>query len=357
MESMSSYFLEKEYKGKPLTPNLHELIKKSYYFDNFYSAGTHTNHGVLATTCGLPSLLDKNVMKNVKTPVCQGIGTTLRQQGYNTMFFVSHEAQYDNMKAFLKENGFEHIYAQEDYPESEIKNAYGVSDAYLFSFAQKKLREASHQKRPFLASILTISNHPPYVYPKEFETRGEKVEENGAAYADDCIGRFMKESEKQEWFSNTIFVLLGDHGRLLGKQLYDLPLSLNHIPLIIYSPAFADAPQVFHQMGEQVDVFPTIMGIMNRSYINNTLGSDLMNEQQSMATFSTDNMVGCVSDSLFYIYSPKTKKEGLYKYRENSSVNILNQYKTIADSMRIYSASKLRVTDYLFKKNLTRISK
>ena len=35
-------------------------------------------------------------------------------------------------------------------------------------------------------------------------------------------------------------------------------------------------------MGSQIDVFPTLMGILNQDFINNTLGIDLMNEDRKI---------------------------------------------------------------------------
>lgn len=357
MESMSMDFLDIRRNGKSITPYLHELIGKSYFFDNFYSTGTHTNHGVLGTICGLPSLLDKNAMKNVQTPICQGIASTLRHSAYKTMFFLSHEAQYDNMQAFLKENDFEDVYSRENYPESEAVNVFGVPDQFLFNFAMPKITEAYKTKRPFLATVLTISNHPPFIIPKEFESVSDYPEEQIVAYADDAIRNFMTEASKQEWYSNTIFVFLGDHGKIIGKQTYEMPRSLNHIPLIIYSPAFKDAPKQFHQLGGQIDVFPTIMGLLDIPYLNNTFGVDIFKENRRFIPFSSDNMLGCVDDKFFYFYSFNTKQEHLYDYRNNSTVNVVKEYKNLADSMRIYSAAHLRVTEYMYMNKLTRITK
>lgn len=129
MESMSADLLET--KNGTLTPFLNELKNESYYFNNFYSAGNHTNHGIAATLFGLPSLFDKNMMKNVEIPLCEGIPYELDKRGYKTSFFVTHESQYDNMNAFLLENGIQRMYAQEDYPSSKVVNGFGVKDDYL----------------------------------------------------------------------------------------------------------------------------------------------------------------------------------------------------------------------------------
>ncbi|MBD8348711.1 LTA synthase family protein [Dysgonomonas sp. HGC4] len=354
MESMSAEFLSM--KEGSLTPYLNELIKESYYFENFYSAGTHTNQGVVATLFGLPSLFDKNIMKNVEIAKCQGIPRILSKRGYQTSFFVTHESQYDNMNAFLLENGIQRMYAQEDYPASKVVNGYGVQDDYLFEYAMKRIIEQSKQKTPFFTTILTISNHPPYIVPEKFKLVSKEPCEQIVAFADDAIRQFMSEAKKQDWYKNTIFVLLGDHGKLVGKTTYDMPLSYNHIPLIIHSALFDDAPKVFENLGGQIDITPTLLGLLDYSFDNNTLGIDIIKQKRPYIFFTSDDMMGCINSKHFYVYNPITKNEGLYDYKSKNIINERNSYISLADSMRNYSTSMLITTDYLLKNNLTRVN-
>lgn len=354
MESMSANLLKVNEKGKSITPFLNGLINKSYYFENFYSAGNHTNHGVLATLFGLPALFDRNIMKNVNIPLCEGLPNTLQKNGYRTMFFMSHESQYDNMNAFLLENGVSEIYAQENYPRSERVNSFGVSDQFLLQYAFNKITEEAKDGKPFQSTIMTISNHPPYIVPERFKSVSDDPKYQIVAYADDAIRQFMEKAEKEPWFKNTVFILLADHGKMVGSNSYELPLSYNHIPLIIYSKAFADAPRKFEQLGGQVDVFPTVMGLLNLSYENNTFGVDLFKSNRSYMFFSADNGLGCIDKQYFYAYNFKSKMQGLYKYKNTDPVNYYSQHQSKSDSMRISSASMLQTANYMIKKRLIR---
>lgn len=357
MESMSYDLLKIRENGKEITPYLNSLIEKSYFFENFYSAGTHTNHGILATLYGLPALFDRNMMKNVDIPLCEGLPYILQQQNYRTMFFMTHEAQYDNMNAFLLENGIEEIYSQENYPREKRRNSFGVADDYLFEYGLDKINEKSKDKKPFFATLLTVSNHPPYIVPDEFKTTSSDPQYQIVAFADNAIRQFMEKAEKEEWFANTVFVLLGDHGKIVGSQTYEMPLSYNHIPCIIYSPAFDNAPQRLHQLGGQVDVLPTLLGLLNHSYENNTFGVDLFKTNRPYMFFSSDDALGCISPQYFYTYNFKAKVEGLYKYAENSAENMVAAHRQEADSMRTYSAAMFQTASYMFKNKLTRTDK
>ena len=109
MESMSASFLRTFGQPDELTPTLDSLYRCSLAFTNCYSAGIHTNHGLTASLYSFPALMFRNLMKGTVTPHWEGIPTILRHEGYHNMFFMTHEAQYDNMKAFFSTNGYDDI--------------------------------------------------------------------------------------------------------------------------------------------------------------------------------------------------------------------------------------------------------
>lgn len=353
MESMSSEYLKMSYQGKPLTPYLHSLIDRSYYFENFYSAGIHTNNGVAATLYGFPPIFEQTMMPAIPD-YYKGLPMTLKKIGYKNYFFLSHDPSYDNMYAFLNENGFDHIYSELDYPSDKIVNNFGVQDDYLFSFSFDKLNEVAKQGRPFLATIMTITNHPPYVVPDAFQNAGSSDEEKILAFADNSLKDFMEKVEKQDWYNNTIFVILGDHGRILGKQRYDMALSYNHIPLILHSPLLQDSPKRIKDFGGQIDIFPTVMGLLQQPYINNSLGIDLLREKRPYAYFVSDNHLGCINDEFFYILNPDNKIEGLYDYRNSNTKNLMQENEDITRDMKEYAISMMITSNYLMQNKLTK---
>lgn len=353
LESMASEYLKREYDGQTLTPYIHSLIDKSYYFENFYSAGIHTNNGIASTLYGFPPIFERTMMP-VAADYYTGLPVTLKDAGYQTFFFLTHDPQYDNMYSSLSENGFDNIYSQYDYPSSKVVNNFGVQDDYLLEFGLDKLNDASKSGKPFFATFMTVSNHPPYVIPERFRVNGKSDEECILSFTDNSLKDFMEAASKEDWYKNTIFVLLGDHGRVQGKQLYEMPLTYNHIPLIIYSPEFEDMPKRLNQFGGQIDVFPTVMGLLNRPYENNSLGIDLFKEKRPYAYFVSDNTLGCIDDKYFYIYNPETKIDGLYDYRNENVNNLKPEHLAVADSMKNYAVSMMLTADYLVKNKLTR---
>jgi len=356
MESMSSYYLT---ETPELTPYLNELKDKAYYFKNFYSVASHTNQGIFASLYGIPAFFDKNIMDDRATsggftmPLCEGLPFNLNEKGYISSFFMTHDKSYNNMDAFLLKNGFSNksIYSKTDYPQDKIVSYWGVQDDYLLQYA---LNTFNKQEKPFFGTIMTMSNHPDYIVPEEFMTISKEPSERTVYFADHSIRLFMEEAAKQEWYNNTIFVFLGDHGKIVGRQPYTIPLSLNHIPLIIYSPLLEDIPRTFDKVSTQIDIYPTIMGILNMTYENNSLGIDLLKEDRAYAVFSTDDKLGCVNEKYLYCYNTTSKQEILYDYANKNTKNIADEHKAAFDSIRNYAAASVQVTNYLLNNNLTR---
>lgn len=129
-------------------------------------------------------------------------------------------------------------------------------------------------------------------------------------YADWALRQFFEEARKQPWFDNTIFVLEGDHGKLVGDAECELPESYNHIPLMIYSSRIQ--PEEKTAFGGQVDIQPTILGLLNIDYLQNNFGVDLLKEERPCMFYTADNMVVGRNDTLLYLYNYETQQELTY---------------------------------------------
>ena len=337
MESMSANLMSTFGNSQPLTPNLDSLYHHSLAFTNYFSAGIHTNHGITASLYSFPALMFRNLMKGTVTPHRKGIPTVLKDYGYHNIFFMSHEAQYDNMKAFLTTNGYDDIYSQETYPKDSVVNSFGVSDHFLFNFALKKINMQAQRRKPFLATILTISNHPPYIIPDFFKSKTNDDETRIVEYADWAIGDFIRKASKLSWYKHTIFVLMADHGKMIGNTSCILPPSYNHIPLIIFGPNVPK--QICNDLATQVDVMPTLLGLLNMSYSYNGFGVNLLKHKRQMVFYSADNQIIGRDANHCYIYQPKDKQSFFYNVQHNWNMkearnsNKFNQLKNYSFAM------------------------
>ncbi len=355
MESMSAGKMKRFGNQNNLTPFLDSIANQGYCFNNCYSAGIHTFNGIFSTLFSYPALLKQHPMNATEIPKFTGFSNTLKAYGYQNAYFTTHDEQFDNVSGFLHANGFDKITSQKDYPSSAILSTLGVPDHFMFHFAIPILNQLNSNNKPFFAAFMTASDHGPYIIPNDisFKPKNKDIKMGIVEYADWSINQFIAEASNQSWFENTIFVFLADHGAVVGSNVYDMPLSYNHIPFIIYAPEIIKEPKSINNFGGQIDVFPTVMGLLGINYINNSAGIDLIKENRPYMYFSADDKIGCVSDSLFYIYRTNGSKS-LYKYKNQDTKNYLSDYKNIAKEMKDYSFSNLQASQWMISNKKTK---
>ena len=349
MESMSAHLMKSFGQEKDLTPFLDSLYNTSLSFKNFYSSGLHTNHGIYATLYSFPTIMKRNAMKGTTIPVYSGLPTVLAENGYHNMFFMTHESQYDNMNGFFRTNGFHEIYAEENYPAEKRVNSFGVQDDFLFSYALPIISERSNTGKPFFTVLLTISNHPPYIVPPHFLPKNKELQDQIVEFADRSICDFMEKAKKEPWYDNTIFVLLGDHGKLVGTPECEMPQSYNHVPLIIHGKDIT--PEIRNDFAGQIDVAPTILGMLGIGYTQNNFGIDLNKEERPYAFYTTDKHIAARDSSRLYIYEPSEDIEFFYSLVNGELLE--TECDSTYQEMRNYCFSMLQSAQFLAKNKLT----
>lgn len=330
-----------------LTPFIDSLETKTIYFDNCWSAGTHTSIGMYSTLYSWPGILKNNMLKDSNTPIYSGLPTVLQDNGYQTMFFMTHDQQYDNMSAFFYTNGYKELYSREDYPKSEVANCWGVRDHFLFNYALNVLDEKAKNPNPFFATILSISNHPPYSVPDDFKGKTKDDETRIVEYADWSLEQFFNEAEKRSWYDHTIFIIQADHGKIFGQlENVDPPQCFNHIPLMFLLPGVE--PQVRHQLMTQMDVQPTILGLLDIEAPQNNFGMDALQHEREYAYYCSDDAICCRDSNSLFTYQPGTGLEMLY--RDNKIVKESDEH---FDQMRTYVFSMIQTAQQLVKEKKT----
>ncbi|MCK5857090.1 MAG: sulfatase-like hydrolase/transferase [Bacteroidales bacterium] len=342
MESMSAAKMGRYGSTENLTPFLDSLCNESYCFDNIYTAGQHTFNGVFSTLFSYPAIYRQHPMKVMNH--YHGMASTLKELGYSTTYFTTHDSQFDNVEGFLRANDFDNIISQSDYPLEEIKTTLGVPDDYLFRYSIPILNKLSTDKKPFFVSFMTASDHGPYYVPDYYKPHSTKVRKQTVEYADWSLRKFINLVSKTDWFDNTIFVFVADHGAAMYVR-YDISLNYHHSPLIIYSPKNIK-PKLFPNIGGQIDIFPTIMGILQQPYLNTTLGIDLINEQRPYIVINGDDKQAVLDNESLMILKNDNSKS-LYKYKKLDLKNYATDFPDKVNDMDKYLRSNLQTFQYI----------
>ena len=305
MESMSSKFLtENRYPGLyKVTPNLDRLSKEGIFFSNTYASGTRSVRGIEAITLSIPPLPGQSIVRRPGNENLHSLGSVFAKKGYDTKWIYGGYGYFDNMNYFLGNNGFQ-IIDRNTWAENEITfaNAWGASDEDTFAKVIKEADKSYASGKPFLSLILTISNHRPYTYPDgKIDIKGGR--EGGVKYADYAIGEFIKKAQSKPWFDNTLFIFVADHtAGAAGDE--EITLADHHIPWIIYAPKLVKAQRIDTPVS-QLDVLPTILGLLDFDYESHFYGQDaLAPNYESRFFVSNFQKIGYVKDGIDIILKP-----------------------------------------------------
>ncbi len=317
------------------------MCDSGIFFNRCFSPTFGTARGVFGVLTGIPDVqLSKFSTRN---PEAINQHTIINAfEDYSKDYFIGGSSDFNNFEGLVKNIKGVKLYQEGSFKSAPL-NVWGISDKNLFVEADGTF---SKQKKPFFAVIQTADNHRPYSIPEEdsdFERRivnedtlhkygFESLKEfQSFCYTDYCFKKLIEGAKKQSWFNNTIFVFVGDHG-VEGETSAIYPdawssgtLSDEHIPLLFYAPELL-TPQVHHEVASQIDVLPTIAGMVHQPYTNTTLGRDLLNSKNKMdAAFiihHDEGNIGIVTNNYYFVKNLRINKEELLPINSNSlSIN------------------------------------
>jgi len=310
VESLSASFMQHFGSTENITPYLDSLADKSLFFTNLYASGTRTVRGLEALTLSLPPVPGQSIIKRPDNANMFTIGSVFQSKGYVTQFIYGGYSYFDNMQAFFSGNGYEVIDRTVIKPaDIHYQNIWGVADEDEFTLALNTIDKNYQQQKLFFTHIMTVSNHRPFTYPDgRIDIAAATQSRSGAVkYTDYCINKFLKEAELKPWFDSTIFVIAADHCAGSAGSV-QLPVTGYHIPLLIFSPKNI-LPVQLNDLTAQIDIAPTVLGLLNFSYNSKFFGQDIFNtpKEKRQAFISTYQGLGFIKGNQLLIQSPVKK--------------------------------------------------
>ena len=278
VESLGAEFLGAYGNASGLTPNLDRLARESLWFGNVYATGNRTVRGLEAVALALPPTPGQSILRRPNNDALFSLGSVFEDKGYGVLFAYGGYGYFDNMNAFFDANDYRSV-DRRAIPAARIafENVWGVADEHLFDQVLEEFdRElAAHPGRPLFAHVMTTSNHRPYTYPAGRIDIPPGTGRDGAVkYSDYALGRFLEQARERPWFKDTLFVITADHGANArgGAQI---PVEKYRIPLFVYAPAHV-APRRVDRLMSQIDIAPTLLGLLDFDYYSKFLGRDLL---------------------------------------------------------------------------------
>lgn len=261
--------------GLPLTPNIDRLAGEGIWFESMYATGTRSVRGLEAILTGFLPTTSGSVVKLGKSQQnFFTIGRLLKEKGFDTSFIYGGESQFDNMRRFFANNGFDTIVDKNDYDNPVFYGSWGASDEDLFTRAHEYF-SAAHGEKPFFSLVFTSSNHSPFEFPDdriELYDQPKNTVNNAVKYADYALGEFFESAQSSGYWEDTVFLVISDHNsRVYGAQL--VPVERFHIPAIILGGSIA--PARVSRLVSQIDMLPTLLSLIGVSAAHPAVGIDI----------------------------------------------------------------------------------
>ncbi|MGD8876053.1 MAG: LTA synthase family protein, partial [Gammaproteobacteria bacterium] len=285
MESFSGEFTGALGHDHGITPEFDKLAAQGLLFDRFFSNGTHTHQGMFATVACHPNLPGHEYLMQQPEGQHQfsGLPALLKPMGFNDVYVYNGEFAWDNQEGFFRNQGMTRFIGRDDYVNPVfIDPTWGVSDEDMFTRSLEELQQLDSEQ-PFFAILQTLSNHTPYALPEDLPVEPVsgfgRLDEHLTAqrYSDRALGRFFESAAAAPWFKETLFVIVGDHGFGLDRQLSDIDLLRFHVPLLLLGPGIQAAyGQRNHTVATQTDIVPTIVSLLGKPFVHQCWGRDLL---------------------------------------------------------------------------------
>jgi phosphoglycerol transferase MdoB-like AlkP superfamily enzyme len=248
-------------------------------FENVWADGNRTIRGFEGVFSSFPPLPGDAILARDRTENVETIARVLKRDGYRTLFLYGGRGTFDFIKSYTGQNGWDRLIEQDDFVKPAHTTAWGVSDEDLLGRGIEEMRVLHGKGEPFLVSFMTVSNHRPYTFPEgRIKDAPNPADRRPAVrYADWALGDFFRKAKKEAFWKDTIFVVVADHGaRVYGSQ--QIPLTSYRIPMVVLGPAVVPGARRVDTLGCQLDVTPTILGLIGRPYESLFFGSDLLVE-------------------------------------------------------------------------------
>ncbi len=307
LESWSGYIIEPLGGEKGVTPQFTELSKEGILFTNFYSTGFRTEQGLAALVSGFPSQPTTTIIRKFgKFDKLPSIVDHLGVIGYHSSYFYGGNLDFANTESYIESMGFVSVYGEDDF-EFEKRTKWGAFDEELFNFS---VAEMGQLKAPFFSIIVTVTSHEPFDAPvnEGFEGSLPQLYRNSVHYTDRCLGDFIAKAKKEDWYQNTVFFIVSDHGHYLPeKRTKTRPLRFR-IPMLVVGGALKKelAGTQITKIGSQVDFSATLLAQLKIPANDFKWSKDLLNEHTpSFAFYAFNEGFGWVDSNQTLVYDLK----------------------------------------------------
>lgn len=316
----------KEFTGmgrQSYTPFLDSLMSVSLTCTDAYANALRSAEGIPAIIAGIPSLMEEPITTSVYgNNKITALPRLLKMKGYSSAFYHGGTNGTMNFDVFCANAGFDRYYGRTEYNnEKDYDGNWGIWDEpYLQYFSDQVTR----MPQPFFATVFTLSSHPPYKLPQQYEgvlPKGKIPIETVIGYTDMALRKFFITASKQPWFNNTLFVITADHTSMIREKEdhFSKELGLFAIPILFYAPEDTALRGMYSKPAQQIDILPTIMDYMGYEKQFFAFGNSILTDKNRFVINAISGNYQFYKDGYLLLTNNDMKPTALYQYRADSN--------------------------------------
>ena len=316
--------------GEPtVTENLNRLSEEGILFTNFYANGDRTDKGLPAILSGYYPPPVKRIMRMPnKTRSLPMLPQKMIDLGYKTSFYYGGDLNFGNMNTYLRNAGITNFVDGSEFDKEDWNSKWGAHDHVLINRLAKDLEE--EQQTPFFKIALTLSSHEPYQFPDTYKF-GKDTEDNkfrsSHAYTDKTIGKFIEFAKKQPWYTNTLIVIMADHGHTSPKHEgpFNSPKRFK-IPMLWFGGAVHKPGLKIDNFSSQVDFPYTLLDLLKVDNSDFTFSKNIFNtSDKQYVNYLFNKGFGTLTKNGVFIYDYVSNEAILEKGTETTRLDSLGK--------------------------------
>jgi phosphoglycerol transferase MdoB-like AlkP superfamily enzyme len=316
LESFSAKAIESLGGAKGVTPNLNRYSKEGIFFTNVYASGNRSDKGIPAVLSAYPSNPGNSIMRYpAKSEKLPCLAKDFKELGYSSSFYYGGDINFANIRQYVTTGGFEKIIVDEDFDEKDNNSKWGVHDEIMFG---RFYDDIANEKKPFFKMVFTLSSHEPFNVPMDTVIKGSSIGDeylNSVYYTDKCLGEFIEKCRNSDFWDNTLFIMIADHGvRYPNNDLVSDPACYK-IPMLWLGGALCVDSQEVSTYASQTDLARTLLCQLsadNKEYLySKNLFAD---RKESFSFYTYNDGVAFINDSICSIFDNTSKR-----YLENGN--------------------------------------
>lgn len=342
-ESLGSEFVGCLGANQPdLTPELDRWSKQGLMLSNLFATGNRTVRGLESVLCSMVPLPGDSIVKRNNTDRVDGLPKILRRAGYHTSFFYGGRGLFDNLKRFATAVGYQTFHEQSDYPANAFTTAWGVADEYIFDAALERQIRAQRDGTKLFATILTVSNHKPFLVPPAHSSSPTvRNRYTAIRYADWALGRWLEGMRKHDLLKDTAVLIVGDHGaRVYGSER--IPIRSYRVPALFLVPDTRWQGSRIDRLCSQIDLAGTLLSLAGVGCDVPFFGCDVIGKPHSggRAFVQHNYDIGMMSDEKLAVLSLR-RASTTYSRLPQDSLNPDVAHSALeADAVAVYQTAE-----------------